>query len=220
MQTLLVREDVASCVGVSTLHHHHTRDVRDEAMGIENATEDGVCGSRLDYSASRLRKAEGDGEGQDGDKHFPVDHKPPSGQQIWDIEKIFPFKWAQAYSTLPPLSICADVEFFENYLPKQHGLHRVNVWSTYELQHGWLKGVGLGFGARHDTRQSGDLLDTFSNVAYDPIDIAIFCRWGHLGWKVNAFNLGDQSYFTGSCDDLCVHPGSPRSIQTTICWTF
>jgi len=62
--------------------------------------------------------------------------------------------------------------------------------------------VGLAFGARHYTRQSGDLLDTFCNVAYDPMHVAIFYRWGHLGWKVNAFNLGDQSYFTGSCDDL------------------
>ncbi|HEY6767386.1 MAG TPA: hypothetical protein VI386_21715 [Candidatus Sulfotelmatobacter sp.] len=34
--------------------------------------------------------------------------------------------------------------------------------------------MGLGFGARYYTRQSGDLLDTFSIAAYDLTGAAIF----------------------------------------------
>src|ERR1700685_1570115 len=56
---------------------------------------------------------------------------------------------------------------------QQDGSHCVNVWRTNELQHGWLRGVGLGSGARRYTRQSGDLLDTFSIGAYDLVDSAI-----------------------------------------------
>jgi hypothetical protein len=33
-------------------------------------------------------------------------------------------------------------------------------------------------------RQPGYLLDTFSIAEYDPMDAAIFYRWGHLGWRV------------------------------------
>jgi len=98
--------------------------------------------------------------------------------------------------------------------------HSVNVWSTYELQHGWLRGVGLGFGARYYTDQSGDLLDTFSIPAYGLMDASVFYRRGHLGWQVNAYNLADKRYFTGSYNNVYVQPGSPRSIHTTINWRF
>src|SRR5882762_8791113 len=98
--------------------------------------------------------------------------------------------------------------------------HSVNVWSTYELQGGWLRGVGLGFGARYYTDQSGDLLDTFSIPAYGLMDASIFYRRGPLGWQVNAYNLADKRYFTGSYNDVYVQPGSPRSIRTTLSWKF
>jgi iron complex outermembrane receptor protein len=98
--------------------------------------------------------------------------------------------------------------------------HSVNVWSTYTLQHGWLTGVGLGFGARYYTHQSGDLLNTFSIPAYGLMDASIFYRRGHLGWQLNAYNLADKRYFTGSYNDVYVQPGSPRSIRTTVSWRF
>jgi iron complex outermembrane receptor protein len=96
----------------------------------------------------------------------------------------------------------------------------MNVWSTYELQGGWLKGVGFGFGGRYYTDQSGDLLDTFSIPAYGLIDASIFYRLRHLNWQLNAYNLADTRYFTGSYNNVYVQPGSPRSIHTTISWTF
>jgi iron complex outermembrane receptor protein len=98
--------------------------------------------------------------------------------------------------------------------------HSVNLWSTYELRQGWLTGVGLGFGARYYTRQSGDLLNTFSIPAYGLADASIFYRRGHLRWQLNAYNLADKRYFTGSYNDVYVQPGSPRSLRTTISWRF
>jgi iron complex outermembrane receptor protein len=95
-----------------------------------------------------------------------------------------------------------------------------NIWTTYELQHGRLNGVGLGFGGRYYTDQSGDLLDTFSIPSYGLIDASIYYRRGHLGWQLNAYNLTDQRYFTGSYNNVYVQPGSPRSIHTTLSWTF
>jgi iron complex outermembrane receptor protein len=98
--------------------------------------------------------------------------------------------------------------------------HSISVWSTYQLQGGWLKGVGLGFGQRYYTQQSGDLLDTFSLPAYGLTDASIFYRRGRLGWQVNAYNLADKRYFTGSYNNVYVQPGSPRTIHTTISWRF
>jgi iron complex outermembrane receptor protein len=95
-----------------------------------------------------------------------------------------------------------------------------NLWSTYELQRGWLSGLGFGFGARYYTDQSGDLLDTFSIPAYGLMDASIFYRRKHLNWQVNAYNLADKRYFTGSYNNVYVQPGSPLSIRTTIGWIF
>jgi iron complex outermembrane receptor protein len=80
--------------------------------------------------------------------------------------------------------------------------------------------VGFGFGARYYTAQSGDLLDSFSIPAYGLMDASIFYRRGHLGWQVNAYNLADKRYFTGSYNNVYVQPGSPVSIHTTINWRF
>lgn len=96
----------------------------------------------------------------------------------------------------------------------------VSVWSTYELQGGWIRGLGFGFGARYYTDQSGDPLDTFSIPAYGLVDASIFYRRRHLSWQVNGYNLANKRYFTGSYSDVYVQPGSPRSIHTTISWMF
>ena len=98
--------------------------------------------------------------------------------------------------------------------------HSMSVWSTYELKRGWVRGVGLGFGARYYTDQSGDPLNTFSIPAYGLVDASIFYRRWHLGWQLNVYNLSDKRYFTGSYNDVYVQPGSPRSIRTTISWGF
>jgi iron complex outermembrane receptor protein len=98
--------------------------------------------------------------------------------------------------------------------------HSGSLWSTYELQHRWLKGLGLGFGTRYYTEQSGDLLDTFSIPAYGLMDASIFYRRRRLGVQVNLYNLADKRYFTGSYSDVYVQPGQPRSIHTAITWKF
>jgi len=132
-------------------------------------------------------------------------------QRTWNLLLAYSFTQADVVkdNVIPPGTPTQNV-------PK----HSANVWSTYELRGGWLRGVGLGFGARYYTKQSGDLLDTFSLPAYGLTDASIFYRRGRLGWQVNAYNLADKRYFTGSYNKVYVQPGSPRSIHTTISWRF
>jgi iron complex outermembrane receptor protein len=63
-------------------------------------------------------------------------------------------------------------------------------------------------------------MDTFTIPAYGLVDASVFYRRGHLGWQLNAYNLADKRYFTGSYSNVYVQPGSPRSIHTTISWGF
>jgi iron complex outermembrane recepter protein len=132
-------------------------------------------------------------------------------QRTWNLLLAYSFTQADVVkdNVIPPGTPTQNV-------PK----HSANVWSTYELRGGRLRGVGLGFGARYYTKQSGDLLDTFSLPAYGLTDASIFYRRGRLGWQVNAYNLADKRYFTGSYNRVYVQPGSPRSIHTTISWRF
>ncbi|HTQ60471.1 MAG TPA: TonB-dependent siderophore receptor [Candidatus Solibacter sp.] len=95
-----------------------------------------------------------------------------------------------------------------------------NAWTTYELPRGPLQGLGFGFGGRYYTDQSGDLLNTFQLPAYGLVDASIFYRRGHLSWQLNAYNLADTRYFTGSYNDVYVQPGSPRVFHTMIRWSF
>jgi iron complex outermembrane recepter protein len=96
--------------------------------------------------------------------------------------------------------------------------HGANVWSTYEPQQRWLRGVGFGVGARYYTRQSGDRLNTFAIPAYGVIDASMFYRRGALALQMNVGNLANTRYFTGSYNDVYVLPGSPRSVRATISW--
>jgi len=98
--------------------------------------------------------------------------------------------------------------------------HSFNIWSTYEVQHGWARGLGLGFGGTYYTDQSGDLLDTFKIPGYGLVNASVFYRRRHLSWQLNLNNLADNRYFTGSYDALYVKPGEPRVVRSTVAWTF
>jgi iron complex outermembrane receptor protein len=53
--------------------------------------------------------------------------------------------------------------------------HSVNIWSTYEVRRTWLRGLGVGFGGRAYTNQSGDLFDTFKIPGYGLLDASPKC---------------------------------------------
>ena len=95
-----------------------------------------------------------------------------------------------------------------------------NVWTTYEVPHGTLRGLGFGFGGRHYTDQSGDLADSFQLPGYGIVDASATYRRGRSRWQVNANNLGDTRYASGSYNNIYVKPGEPRTIRGTVSWNF
>jgi iron complex outermembrane receptor protein len=95
-----------------------------------------------------------------------------------------------------------------------------NIWTTYEIPRGKVRGLGVGIGGRHYTDQSGDLADTFQLPGYGVIDASVSYKRGRSNWQVNAFNLGDTRYASGSYNDTYVKPGEPRTIRGTVSWNF
>lgn len=98
--------------------------------------------------------------------------------------------------------------------------HSVSVWSRYEVQRGWARGLGFGAGVRYYTDQAGDLNDTFRIPSYGLVDASVSYEWQHWRLQLNAYNLANARYFTGSYDNLYVKPGSPRSARVTVGWSF
>ena len=95
-----------------------------------------------------------------------------------------------------------------------------NMWTTYEIPKGVIRGLGFGFGGRHYTDQSGDLADTFQLPGYGIVDASLTYKRGRSHWRVNAYNVGDTRYASGSYNDTYVKPGEPRTIRGTVSWDF
>lgn len=95
-----------------------------------------------------------------------------------------------------------------------------NIWTTYEIPHGAARGLTFGIGGRHYTDQSGDLADSFQLPGYGIVDASLSYQRGRSHWQVNANNLGDTRYASGSYNDIYVKPGEPRTIRGTVSWNF
>lgn len=95
-----------------------------------------------------------------------------------------------------------------------------NVWTTYEVPRGIARGIGFGIGGRHYTDQSGDLAHSFDLPGYGIVDASMSYKHGRLRWQLNAYNLGDTRYASGSYNDVYVKPGEPRTVRGIVAWNF
>jgi len=95
-----------------------------------------------------------------------------------------------------------------------------NIWTTYEIPRGVVRGLGLGIGGRHYTDQSGDLANTFQLPGYGIVDASLTYHRGPTQWQINANNITDKRYYSGSYNNLYVKPGEPRVIRGTVSWNF
>jgi iron complex outermembrane recepter protein len=95
-----------------------------------------------------------------------------------------------------------------------------SFWTHYEIQRGWAKGVSFGLGTRYYSRQGGDLYNTFQLPPYGLTDASASYRRGPFHIQLNAYNLGDKRYYTGSYDIVYVKPGSPRAVRMNVGWSF
>lgn len=77
--------------------------------------------------------------------------------------------------------------------------HMANLWLKYNLTHGAIKGLGIAAGVRYVSDQVGLITNqNFIFPAYTVYDAALNYRRGKYNIQLNAYNLTNKHYFTGS----------------------
>jgi iron complex outermembrane recepter protein len=98
--------------------------------------------------------------------------------------------------------------------------HALNLWTTYEIQSGSLKGLGFGVGVFYYGDRQADLANTAVLPSYVRTDAAIYYKGGNYRAAINIKNLFDTDYFVSAQNVNRIIPGEPLTIQGTISWQF
>ncbi|PIG94171.1 TonB-dependent siderophore receptor [Gloeocapsopsis sp. IPPAS B-1203] len=98
--------------------------------------------------------------------------------------------------------------------------HSFNLWTTYEIQSGDLRGLGFGLGLFYIGDRAGDLENSFDVPSYLRTDATIFYRRDRLRVALNVKNLFDTDYFVYVTNRDFVLRGDPLTISGTISWEF
>ncbi|MEP6516842.1 TonB-dependent siderophore receptor [Microcoleus vaginatus] len=98
--------------------------------------------------------------------------------------------------------------------------HSFNLWTTYEIQAGKLKGLGFGLGLFYVGERQGDLDNSFEIPSYLRTDAAIFYQQDNWRTSLNVKNLFGVEYFESSFNRNRLFAGEDITIQGTISWQF
>lgn len=98
--------------------------------------------------------------------------------------------------------------------------HALSLWTTYEIQTGFLKGLGFGLGIFYVGQRQGDLDNSFEVPSYTRTDASLFYRRDNYRIGLNIENLFDVSYFETAESPLRVYYGAPFTVRGTLSWTF
>lgn len=92
-----------------------------------------------------------------------------------------------------------------------------NVWTTYEVREGWMRGLGLGAGVTYVGARFGDLNASYSVSAYTRVDAAVWYDFDER-WRlsVNMRNLTNARYIEQPTNQFNNTPGAPFSVLATI----
>ncbi|RIV19039.1 TonB-dependent receptor [Fibrisoma montanum] len=73
--------------------------------------------------------------------------------------------------------------------------HAANLWTTYAVQTGILRGLGFGFGFNHYAQNFNNDLNTFVIPAYTVLNATVFYNVGNCRFSLNGNNLTNQRYW-------------------------
>ena len=91
------------------------------------------------------------------------------------------------------------------------------MWTTYDVQAGSLRGLGLGIGVTHVGRRFGDLNNSYKVGAYTRVDAAVFYDFdAHDRFSVNTRNLTNARYIEQPFNQFNNPPGAPFTVLATI----
>ncbi|MFN6563949.1 MAG: TonB-dependent siderophore receptor [Nostoc sp. ChiSLP01] len=95
-----------------------------------------------------------------------------------------------------------------------------NLFTTYQIQQGNFKGLGIGLGFFFVGDRQGDLANTFTLPSYLRTDASIFYKQERLRAQINFRNVFNVDYYETAFGSFFVFPGEPFTVQGTISWQF
>ncbi|MBW4622898.1 MAG: TonB-dependent siderophore receptor [Cyanosarcina radialis HA8281-LM2] len=98
--------------------------------------------------------------------------------------------------------------------------HSFNLWTTYRIQKGDLRGLGFGLGFYYVGERAGDLDNSFELPSYFRTDAAIFYERDRLRAVLNFRNLFNVEYFASRGFINGIYTGEPFAVQGTLSWQF
>jgi iron complex outermembrane receptor protein len=113
----------------------------------------------------------------------------------------------------------------DNSIPEGNRLrnapeHSFNLWTTYRIQEGNLRGLGFGLGFYFVGERPGDLANSFELPSYFRTDAAIFYERDRFRAALNVRNLFDIKYYPTASSINSVDVGAPLTVQGTLSWRF
>jgi len=99
-------------------------------------------------------------------------------------------------------------------------IHAASLWTTYTLQAGGLRGLGLGLGFNYEGEREGILDNSFDLPGYTRWDAALFYERDRFRAQLNFNNIFNRRYFQGARNEVRVVPGAPFDVKGTLAWRF
>lgn len=101
--------------------------------------------------------------------------------------------------------------------------HSANLWTTYEIQSGDLRGLGFGLGFNFVGVRAGDLANSFELDDYFLVNAAVSYQKDNWRAALNFRNLFDVDYIADTSSPVRVRgndPGAPFTVIGSISVTF
>ncbi|WP_430688308.1 TonB-dependent siderophore receptor [Leptolyngbya sp. AN03gr2] len=98
--------------------------------------------------------------------------------------------------------------------------NQASLWTTYEIQKGNLRGLGIGFGLFYVGSRQVDLANSTELPSFLRTDAAIYYRRDGLNAAINIRNLFDIDYGSYAFGRNFIQRGAPLTITGSIGWTF
>lgn len=112
-----------------------------------------------------------------------------------------------------------DNPSLEGNIPVGVPRNAASLWTSYEIQSGLLKGLGVGGGLTFRDSSFQDQQNNKVIPGYTTLDLALFYRRDDFEAQLNFVNITDEKYFRNGVNSG-VLPGEPFSVQASVKYKF
>ncbi|MGG6269523.1 TonB-dependent siderophore receptor [Leptolyngbya sp. AN03gr2] len=116
--------------------------------------------------------------------------------------------------------ISADNDFPVGNRLSEVPYNQASLFTTYEVQRGTLKGLGVGLGLFYVGDRQGDLSNTYVLPGYLRTDALLYYRQNNWRAQLNFRNLFNREYFVSNFSDRFVTPSAPFSVSGSLSIQF